>query len=175
MSQALTLARPYARAAFAVARERGQAAAWSEALAFTAQAVALPDVAALLDDPRLDAARAAALLQPPSATPEFAAFLQLLADNRRLALLPEVAGLYEQLRAEVEGRVQARMVAAVAPPDAEIEAVKAALKRRFQREVELEVAVDPALIGGAVIQAGDVVIDGSLKGKLARLQTALLD
>ena len=67
------------------------------------------------------------------------------------------------------------MVAAVEPPAAEVEAVKAALARRFHREVELEVAVDPALIGGAVIQAGDVVIDGSLKGKLARLQTALLD
>ncbi len=175
MSQALTLARPYARAAFASAREHGRAAAWSEALAFAAQAVAMPDVTALLGDPRLDAATAATLLQAPSADATFADFLRLLADNRRLALLPEIAGLFEQLRAEAEGRVQARMVAAIAPPAAEIGAVKAALERRFQREVELDVEVDPALIGGAVIQAGDVVIDGSLKGKLARLQTALLD
>jgi len=105
----------------------------------------------------------------------FARFLALLADNRRLALLPEIAGLYEQLRNEAERVVKATVTSATALPASELDALRAALVRRFGREVELETAVDPGLIGGAVIDAGDVVIDGSLKGKLERLQSALVN
>ena len=69
--------------------------------------------------------------------------------------------------------VKAKLTSATALPAAELDTIKAALRKRFGREVELETAVDEALIGGAVIAAGDVVIDGSLRGKLARLQGAL--
>ena len=96
-----------------------------------------------------------------------------MADNRRLALLPEIAGLFEELRAEAERVVKAKVTAASELPAAELDAIKAALKKRFGREVEIETAIDASLIGGAVIDAGEVVIDGSLKGKLERLQTAL--
>ena len=99
--------------------------------------------------------------------------LQLLADNRRLALLPEIAGLYEELRADAERVVKAKVTSAAALPAGELDTIKAALRKRFGREVEVEAAIDEALIGGAVIAAGDVVIDGSLRGKLARLQSAL--
>ena len=97
----------------------------------------------------------------------------MLADNRRLALLPEIAGLYEELRAEAERVVKAKVTSAAAMPAGELDTIKAALKKRFGREVEIETAVDESLIGGAVIDAGDVVIDGSLRGKLSRLQAAL--
>ena len=97
----------------------------------------------------------------------------MLADNRRLALLPEIAGLFEELRAEAERVVKARVTSATALGDGELEGIKAALKKRFGRDVQVETAVDASLIGGAVIDAGDVVIDGSLKGKLSRLQGAL--
>ena len=100
-------------------------------------------------------------------------FLALLAENGRLAALPEIAGLYEELRAEAEHVVLAKVTSASTLPEAEVEQIRAALKRRFGREVQVETAVDASLIGGAVISAGDVVIDGSLKGKLARLQSAL--
>ena len=132
MSQSLTLARPYARAAFAASSNDGRAASWSQALAFAAQVAADPRVQALLSHPQL-----------------------------------------EQLRAEAEQIVKARVTAASELPAAELESIRAALKRRFGREVEIETAIDPSLIGGAVIDAGDVVIDGSLKGKLERLQGAL--
>lgn len=173
MSQTLTLARPYARAAFAVARDENAFPAWSQALAFAARVAADPQVAALLGDPRLADADAAALLAPPDASEAFQRFLAMLAGNRRLAQLPEIAGLYEELRAEAERVVKARVTSAAPLPAGELDVLKAALRKRFGSEVEVETSVDPALIGGAVIDAGDVVIDGSLKGKLERLQSAL--
>ncbi|MFD0740157.1 F0F1 ATP synthase subunit delta [Lysobacter koreensis] len=173
MSQALTLARPYARAAFSLARDGGHAAAWSQALAFAARVAADPQARALLAHPRLSAADAVGLLAADGADPAFTRFLGVLADNRRLPLLPEIAGLFEQLHADQQRVVKARITSAQALPQSELASLTAALKQRFGREVEVETAVDEALIGGAVIDAGDVVIDGSLRGKLARLQTTL--
>ena len=183
MSQALTLARPYARAAYAIARDNGAAPQWSEALGFAARVAADPRVQSLLGHPQLGRGDAVALLSPPAAgntaAPDlfgndlFGNVLALLADNRRLPLLPEIAGLFEELRADAEHIVKARITSATTLPASEIESIKVALKRRFGRDVELTTAVDESLIGGAVIDAGDVVIDGSLKSKLSRLQSAL--
>ena len=173
MSQALTLARPYARAAFAVAREAGALPAWSDALGFAARAAAEPQAAVLLDNPKLTRADVVALLSPDGAQDAFHNLLGLLFDNRRLSLLPEIAGLYDELRFEAERVVKAKVTSAAALPAAELETIKAALRRRFGRDVEVEAAVDESLIGGAVIDAGDVVIDGSIKGKLGRLEAAL--
>ena len=173
MSQALTLARPYARAAFSLARDAGTLPAWSQALAFAARVAADPQVAAVLGHPKLSAADAVALLAPDGAGEAFGNFLGLLFDNRRLSLLPEIAGLYDELRFDAERVVKAKVTSATALPAAELETIKAALKRRFGRDVEIKTAVDAGLIGGAVIDAGDVVIDGSVKGKLGRLETAL--
>lgn len=173
MAQALTLARPYARAAHAIARQEGTSARWSEAFAFAAHVAADPQARALLGHPQLARTDAVALLAPDDAGESFRNFLLLLAENRRLPLLAEIAGLFEELRAEDERVVRARVTSASALPAAELDTLRTALKRRFGREVELETAVDEALIGGAVIDAGDVVIDGSLRGKLARLQSAL--
>jgi F-type H+-transporting ATPase subunit delta len=173
MTQALTLARPYARAAFGLSREGGRPAAWSQALAFAARVAADPQAQALLNHPLLSPADAVGLLAMDGGDEAFTRFLGLLADNRRLALLPEIAGLFEELRADAERVVKAKITAASELPAAELDAIRAALKKRFGREVEIETAVDASLIGGAVIDAGEVVIDGSLKGKLERLQTAL--
>ncbi len=173
MSQALTLARPYARAAFAIAREAGAAAQWSDAFGFAARVAADPRVQSLLGHPQLGRGDAVMLLSPEGASEAFGNFLSVLAENRRLALLPEIAGLFEELRAEAERIVKARVTSATTLPATELDSIKAALKRRFGRDVEIETAVDESLIGGAVIDAGDVVIDGSLKSKLARLQSAL--
>lgn len=173
MSQALTLARPYARAAFAIAREAGAAAQWSDAFGFAARVAADPRVQSLLGHPQLGRGDAVMLLSPEGASDAFDNFLSVLAENRRLALLPEIAGLFEELRAEAERIVKARVTSATTLPATELDSIKAALKRRFGRDVEIETAVDESLIGGAVIDAGDVVIDGSLKSKLARLQSAL--
>ena len=173
MSQALTLARPYARAAFSIARDAGALPAWSDALAFAARVAADPQVAALLGNPKLTQADAATLLAPDAAGEVFGNFPGLLFENRRLPLLPEIAGLYDELRFEAERVVKAKVTSAVALPAEELATLAAALKRRFGRDVEVETAVDASLIGGAVIDAGDVVIDGSIRGKLGRLEAAL--
>ena len=173
MSQALTLARPYARAAYAAARDEGRVDAWSQALGFAAQVAADPRVAGLLLNPELQRDQAVALLAPQGAEAAFTRFLGLLADAGRLPLLAEVAGLYEQLRAEDQRVVRATVTSAVELSPPELAKLRGALQQRFGREVELESAVDASLIGGAVIDAGDVVIDGSLRSKLERLGAAL--
>ncbi|GAB1596943.1 F0F1 ATP synthase subunit delta [Lysobacter claricitrinus] len=173
MSQALTLARPYARAAFNAARDEGRVTAWSQALAFAARVAADPQAQAVLKHPQLTSEKASRLLAIDGADAAVQRFVAMLADNRRLELLPEIAGLFEQLRAEADRVVKARVTSASQLSDAELVAIRDGLKRRFGREVELESAIDASLIGGAVIDAGDVVIDGSVKGKLERLQSAL--
>lgn len=174
MSQTLTIARPYARAAFSIAREHGRLAAWSTGLGFSAHAVSEPAVQAVLGDPRIDAQLLVDVLLPPGeADPQFREFLSVLADSHRLEALPEIAGLFDLLRAEDEHVVKATITSANPLDAAELAQLSEALRKRFGREVDVSTAVDASLIGGAVIDAGDVVIDGSLRTKLARLGAAL--
>lgn len=174
MSQAFTLARPYARAAFALAKERGNLGDWSKALSVATRLSADPRVMALVEHPSLAAADAAGLVVPPGdLAPNFLQFLSVLAENRRLLLLPQIATLFEELRAEAERVVRARVTSATPLSTEERAKIEQALRRRFNSDVSLELAVDPTLIGGAVIDTGDVVIDGSLRSKLARLEAAL--
>jgi F-type H+-transporting ATPase subunit delta len=174
MSQALTFARPYARAAFALAREQSRLPQWSQLLAFTSVAVAQPEVQSVLGDPRVALSDLIDVIVPlGDIDPSFRQFLQVLGDNRRLPLLPEIAALYDALRADAEKVVKATVTSAQVLDAAELGKLRESLKKRFGREVELSTAVDAGLIGGAVIDAGDVVIDGSLKTKLARLGAAL--
>lgn len=175
MSSHQTLARPYARAAFELARADGLLADWSDRLRFAATVAMTPQVAPVLAHPGMALADQVRLLLAPGDTADgaFGRFLATLAENRRLPLLAHVAAQYEQLRAESERVVKANVRTAVALEGAQLDALKAALRRRLGREVELRNDVDPSVIGGAVIDAGDVVIDGSVRGRLARLQSAL--
>lgn len=174
MSQALTLARPYARAAFSLAKDAGRLPQWSALLGFAAQAASVPEAHAALGHPLAKAGDLVELLLPPGdSDPNFRQFLVVLADNRRLALLPEIAGLFDQLRAEAERVVKATVTSAQPLDESELEKLRASLRKRFGQDVELSTAVDAGLIGGAVIDTGDVVIDGSLRTKLARLGAAL--
>src|SRR4249920_3043047 len=174
MSSTLTLARPYARAAFALARESSRLQPWSDLLGFAATVASDARVQALLGHPKLDAGDAVALLLPPGESdPTFGQFLTVLADNGRLVLLPEITALYAELMAEAQRVVKAKITSATQLDAGELAKLQAALKKRFGRDVEIETALDPELLGGAVIDAGDVVIDGSLRNKLARLESAL--
>jgi F-type H+-transporting ATPase subunit delta len=100
-------------------------------------------------------------------------FLSTLAQNRRLGVLPEVAAHYEELRAEIENVADVHVTSAVELNDAQREQLSLALRRRLKRQVRLHCAVDAALIGGAVVRAGDFVIDGSLRGRLERFMNAV--
>lgn len=175
MAQAITLARPYARAAFEVAHAAGSLAAWSQALAFAAAVAKYPRVADLGTDPRVKPEQLVALHLPQGMgtdTP-FAKFLGELAANRRMALLPEIAALYEDLKRESESQLLVKVTSAMALDAAQSEQLKASLKRRFKRDIELETQVDASLLGGVVIDTGSEVIDGSIRGRLQRLSGAL--
>ncbi len=175
MSQAITLARPYARAAFEVARAAGDTGAWSHALALAAMVANDARVSDLAGDPRVQVAQLVALHLPRdmAADAPFGRFLAELAEHRRLALLPEIAALYETYKREAESQLLVKVTSAMALDAAQTEQLKASLKRRFKREIELETQVDASLLAGVVIDTGSEVIDGSARGRLDRLATAL--
>ena len=175
MSASLTIARPYARAAFDFARTHGAVPAWAGKLAFAAEASADPRAAALFGDPRIEPRALASLFaaaDEPTDSP-FAHFIHLLADNRRLRELPEITALFERMQRDAEHVLKVRVRSAVPMDDAEAGRLGEALQRRFGSAIEMERTVDPAVLGGAVIDAGETVIDGSLKTRLAKLETAL--
>jgi len=176
MSNALTFARPYARAAFELARANDALGTWAGKLAFAAQVAADPRVAALFGDPRVAQSDLAALVMPEGEASDspFAAFVRLLAENRRLPVLPEIAALFEGLKQEAERVLKVNVRSATPIDAAEAGRLKDALKRRFGRDIEIEQSIDAGVLGGAVIDAGDVVIDGSVRGRLARLEQALV-
>ena len=175
MSDALTLARPYARAAFELAHSTNTLGAWADKLGFAAQVAADPRVARLIGDPRMAEDDLVALALPegePGDSP-FAMFVRVLAENARLPVLPEIGALYDELKQEVERVLKVNVRSATVLDAAETAKLKEALKRRFGRDIEMEQSVDASMMGGAVIDAGDVVIDGSVRGQLARLEQAL--
>lgn len=106
-----------------------------------------PTRAALLSNPELDRGDAVALLVPESSSETFGRFLAILAEAHRLPLLPEIAGMYDQLRADAEHVVKATVTSATELSAAELDAIKAALRKRFGREVDVSTAVDASLIG----------------------------
>ncbi len=176
MAERITIARPYARAAFESARTGRQLAEWSRALAAAAAGVADPAVQGLLGSPKLPKEQLAQIfieLAGRELGGRGANFMRLLAENRRLGLLPEIAQGFEALRAEAERTIEATVVSASPLGDKERAALVQALKKRLDREVTLKCETDPRLIGGAVIRAGDLVIDGSVRSKLERLSLAL--
>jgi F-type H+-transporting ATPase subunit delta len=176
MSELITLARPYASAAFELANEQKQYDHWSEMLAFMAAVAHDGTMRAVLDSPRLGEEQAAELFISVCAKridDQGRNFIRLLAENRRLTLLPEIAALFEFMRREAEGKIDAEVVSAKEISKEQIAAIAKALKARLGREVNLTARTDESLLGGAVIRAGDLVIDGSIRGSLNRLSTVL--
>src|SRR4051812_9933203 len=175
MAEKVTLARPYARAAFEAARDSKDLARWSEMLAAAAATVADARVVKLLSSPRVSPADLVELIAEASHADEHGRnFLNTLAVNRRLAVLPEVAAIYEELRADVENITDVHITSAVQIDDAQRSRLKAALKKRLKREVRLHCDTPAGLIGGAGVRAGDFVIDGSLKARLERLAAQIM-
>jgi len=176
MAEKVTVARPYARAAFEHARERGSFASWSQLLAAGAAVARAPGAEDLCGLPRVGAAELVALMAgvaTAAGAPVGADglnFLSLLAHNHRLAFLPEIAAHFEALRAEAENTIDVEVTTAMALTPEQRTRLRQALERRFAHQVRLAEAVDPALVGGATVRAGDLIIDGSLKGRLERLE-----
>ena len=176
MAERITTARPYAKAIFALARQSNSLAATADGLTLGAEVVVNPAVHSLLGSPHVSATQLADLVNGVVGSKldeNGRNFISLLAANRRLGFLPEVAALFAQMKAEVENAVDVDVTSATAlTPDQESR-YAAALQKKLGRSVRLRTKVDGSLLGGAVLKAGDLVIDGSIKGRLERLATEL--
>ncbi|MCA1804493.1 MAG: F0F1 ATP synthase subunit delta [Xanthomonadaceae bacterium] len=176
MAEITTIARPYAQAVFELAKAENDFAGWSDSVRLLAMIATDPEAAEWLASPRVGADQKAALLIDVGGdrlTPAAVNLVKVLAHNQRLPALAEIAQLYEALRNDAEGVVEAELISAQPASEEQQTRVTAALKARLGREVRLSCRTDAALLGGAVIRAGDLVIDGSARGKLGRLAGAL--
>ncbi len=176
MSELTTAARPYARAAYDIANTHSEQPLWTDMLSYMAAVAFDPNMTALLDSPALSQAQSAEMfikVCEDKIDQRAKNFVKLLAENDRIKLLPEIAALYEHYRAEAEGSIEAEVISATETSDDQLAKIAAALKTRLGKEVRVTSKIDPALIGGAIIRAGDMVIDGSLSGRLNKLSTTL--
>jgi F-type H+-transporting ATPase subunit delta len=176
MAELTTIARPYAEAAFRIARDANALPVWSEMLRFLSEIATNPQVGSALDNPKLTAADKAALLLSIGGERLDATgrnFVRVLVDADRIAVLPQIRALFEALKDDVDGVAKARIDSAFPLTDAQTAELKAALEKRFGRKIEATVNVDPALGGGARITVGDTVIDGTIEAQLAAMATQL--
>ena len=180
MSSLTTLARPYAKAAFSLASEAGQGgealSSWQDMLTLASQIAGNEQVADVLENPLVSTGQAIELLTGAGGdrfSERFNAFLGVLGANRRLPLLPEITALFSRLKQQAEKKLTVKVVAATPLDDDQARRMSEALARRFSCAIELESEIDPSVLGGAVIYAGDQVIDGSLRGRLNKLSNAL--
>ena len=176
MAEAITIARPYATAVFTIANDKGELKLWSDLLATLAQAVAVPNMQSVISSPSVNDEQVLGLLAEVAGelmNDDAQHFLALLAENNRLQLLEHIAVIFEELREEAEQVMTADVTTALKLTVAQEKSISAALKKRLGRDITLNVNVDKSLLGGAVIRAGDLIIDGSALSKLNRLTNAV--
>jgi F-type H+-transporting ATPase subunit delta len=176
MAELTTLARPYAEAVFQLADGQGALGAWDDLLGRLSAAAANPDLKTVLGNPKLSSGQLVDVFLSAcggEAPAEAKNFLTLLAENDRLALLPEIRALYQQMKNEREGVLEARVYTAFALEDGQLESLIGHLQTRYERKVSPIVAIDKELIGGVRIFVGDEVIDASIRGKLENMRGAL--
>jgi F-type H+-transporting ATPase subunit delta len=172
MADKTTIARPYAKAAFAQARSDKRLEPWSEALRTGAVVVKDPRVERLLGNPHVTSDQLAQMVSDIAGSQldeDGRNFVRTLAENRRLAYLPEISVLFDEMKDQAEGVVDVTVTSAAPLDSAQQKALADALQRKLKRAVRLHVETDPELIGGAVLRAGDLVIDGSLRSRLERI------
>ena len=176
MAESLTIARPYAEAAFKLAQGPQALAHWSDALARLAAVIASPAAHGLLGNPRIKHEQVAQVVSEVAGdlTADQLGFLRLLAENDRLTVLPEIVGHFERLKNQADDVLDARIDSAYSLTEQQLAQVIATLEGKYGRKVKATVSVDPELIGGISIRIGDEVLDTSVRGKLAQLADALM-
>jgi F-type H+-transporting ATPase subunit delta len=176
MAELTTIARPYAEAAFALARDGNALPAWSQMLRLASAVVADPKVALALDNPMLDAGAKESLLLSicgEKLNAECRSFLRVLIEGDRIGVLPQIQTMYESLKDAADGVAKATIESAFPFQGNELADLTAALEKRFGKKIEATVAVRPELIGGARVTIGDTVIDGSVQEQLRAMATQL--
>jgi F-type H+-transporting ATPase subunit delta len=176
MAEITTIARPYAEAAFSLAREQDALPVWSRMLRLASAIVADPKVAEALENPRLDAAAKESLLLSlcgDELTAEGRNFLRVLIDADRIKLLPAIDALFESLKDAASGLAKASIETAFPLADSDLADLTASLERRFGKRIEATVTVNQELIGGVRVVIGDTVIDGSVQEQLRAMAAQL--
>lgn len=175
-SELTTIARPYARAAFEYALANNELPAWEGMLRSAAAMVEQKTIVRALSSPDITNKELADLFCEVLAKvldQERKNFIRILAENKRLPVLPDIVALFAQYRAEYDKAITVDLISANALDEQFKDKFIKKLTKRLQRKVSLQCEVDPALIGGAMVRAGDMVIDGSVRGKLNRLLESL--
>lgn len=182
MSDTTTIARPYAKALFEVALAAHQLPDWSLILNAMAQAVWLPETVRFLNHPASTSDEAVQLLMAVATHAKSAVDVQwierwvtVLAQNKRLLIIPAIFAQYEQLRAAQEKTVTVTVNSFSPLSEPQQQRLIDSLTKRLKRQVDLDIHIDATLLGGALIQAGDLVIDGSVRGQLLKLASRLAE
>ena len=176
MSDQSTIARPYAKAVFELAQETGKLEQWGTLLRSISYAVDDPTVIDLLQKPSVGSAAVGQLIIDALGDrldEHGRNFIRLLAENGRVGILPEITAGFETLRAEAERTIDVNVTSAAPLTEQHKTELVASLEKRFGRDVRLHCEVDESLIGGAVVRAGDLVIDSSLRGRMQQLASSL--
>lgn len=172
MLENATVARPYAQAVFEVAQAQSALPEWADMLNHAAAIVADPDMRRVLNDPRIERAKKERVffdIAGDKLNPAAKNMVRVLLDAGRVLVLPDIAELYGQLKAQTEGMLDIDVATAFPLEPSEETLLANAVKKRLGRDVGVHTHVDPALIGGAIIRAGDLVIDVSVRGRLKQL------
>jgi F-type H+-transporting ATPase subunit delta len=175
MAESLTIARPYAEAAFKLALEGNVLPSWSDALSRLATVVGTDEARELIGNPQLTDSQVAFVVADAAGQlgAEQRNLVQVLADNERLAVLPEIAALFDELRNAHEGVLDAQIASAYPLVQQQVDDIVATLAQKYGKQIKATVHVDADLIGGVSIRIGDEVIDASVRGKLAQMAGAL--
>ena len=176
MSEQVTIARPYAEAAFSLAREQNALPRWATMLALASAVASDPTVRGALDNPRLDNAAKESLLLSlcgDALSAEGKSFIRVLIESDRIGVLPDIRRLFDILKDSAEGVARAHIISAFPVDETQLDSLKSALEKRFGKKIEATVSVDPELIGGARVSVGDKVIDASVRGELEAMSSQL--
>ena len=176
MSEQVTSARPYAKAAFLTAVEESSYDMWDEKLKLLEQIVKDPRVVLSIKSPALTKLDKAQLIIDicGDLPAEVSNFIKMMAENGRLLLVPYITELFDQYRTDAGGVVRADVISAVPLDKSELDRLRAALVKRFDKDVKITSALDESLLSGALIKVGDIVIDGSLKGRIEKLSQSIV-
>ena len=176
MAEQITIARPYAEAVFKLAKEKDALLAWSDMLKVISQVTSFEQVQALVSNPGITADKLLTIILDicgNNLNDEGKNLVALLIENNRIEVLPQLSDLYEQLKAQQEGVLEANIVSAYAISEMQLEKLVSVLEKKFKCKIKAKVNIDPELIGGVKVVIGDEVIDSSVRGKLETMSVAL--
>lgn len=177
MAEISTLARPYAQAIFNLANANNTLKSWSETLTLLAEVAANADMIEIISNPDISSEQVVTLFTDicqAQLDEQGINFVKLAAENNRLEIIPEIARSFEAMRAEEEGSIEAQVISAYAVNATQKKSIATALKEKLGREVTITTTTDRSLLGGVIIRAGDMVIDGSVRTQLEKITHSLL-